>query len=148
MASIQPQPHSFTAQDWLTGQDTRARRPRWRGRVKHVPSGGNHPLLHWSSWTAWSRGTRTNWASADPALPAQALGDRRRLAPLHHLPQAHREWVDIAGGIRTIAPASAFVATADHGVATTAHLLRVTTPRGQKIGKPLTVSDLGPRRPK
>jgi hypothetical protein len=54
--------------------------------------------------------------------------------------------IEVAGGsIRNIALAGAFLAAADSGVVTMAHLLRATHREYQKMGKLLTAGDLGGR---
>ena len=39
MASIQPHTHSFIVKVWLAGPASPVGRPKWCGRVTHVPSG-------------------------------------------------------------------------------------------------------------
>jgi hypothetical protein len=52
--------------------------------------------------------------------------------------------IEVAGGsIRNIALAGAFLAAADGGVVTMAHVLHATRREYQKMGKVLTAGDLG-----
>jgi AAA+ superfamily predicted ATPase len=87
-------------------------------------------------------------------FPMPDVADRRRIwaqiwpaaTPRH--PDLDLEFlarhVEVAGGnIRNIALAGAFLAAADGGVVTMAHLLRATHREYQKMGKVLTATDLG-----
>ena len=87
-------------------------------------------------------------------FPLPDLADRRRIweqiwpAATPRDPDLDLEFlarqIEVAGGsIRNIALASAFLAAADGGVVTMAHLLRATHREYQKMGKVLTATDLG-----
>ena len=87
-------------------------------------------------------------------FPMPDVADRRRIwaqiwpAATPRDPDLDLEFlarqIEVAGGsIRNIALASAFLAAADGGVVTMAHLLRATHREYQKMGKVLTATDLG-----
>jgi SpoVK/Ycf46/Vps4 family AAA+-type ATPase len=89
-------------------------------------------------------------------FPMPDVADRRRIwaqiwpAATPRDPDLDLEFlarqIEVAGGsIRNIALAGAFLAAADGGVVTMAHLLRATHREYQKMGKVLTATDLGGR---